>query len=146
MTLSLTLIPAAVGSLSGLHTAIWGMYKDSAHEGFGPIRFARSILIGAMSAVIIQTLLLLDLSQPGQLVLLFGLAYGFLVWMAGPVTALEWVMGRPVVTGAPAQGLFFAHLLWGLLVGLLFPRIHRPLQAGLHDVEPHGRLSPRRSR
>jgi hypothetical protein len=75
MTLTLMLIPFAVGSLSGLHTAIWGMYKDSAHEGFGPIRFARSILIGAMSAVIIQTLLVLNLEQPGQLVLLFGLAY-----------------------------------------------------------------------
>jgi hypothetical protein len=69
------LIPAAVGSLSGLHTAIWGMYKDSAHEGFGPIRFARSILIGGTSAIIMQTLLAFDLARPGQLVLLFGLAY-----------------------------------------------------------------------
>jgi hypothetical protein len=72
---TITLVPAVVGSLSGLHTAIWGMYKDSAHEGFGPIRFARSILIGAMSAILIQTMLLLNLSQPGQLVLLFGLSY-----------------------------------------------------------------------
>lgn len=71
---------------------------------------------------------------------LFGLAYGFLVWMAGPVTALEWVMGKPVILGQPAQGLFAAYLLWGLLVGLLFPRIHRPLQAGLDDVEPRGRM------
>jgi hypothetical protein len=64
-----------VGTLSGLHTAIWGMYKDSAHEGFGPMRFARSILIGALSATIIQSLLALDLMNPAQLVLLFGLAY-----------------------------------------------------------------------
>jgi hypothetical protein len=70
-----TVVPAAVGCLSGLHTAIWGMYKDSAHEGFGPVRFARSILIGAASAILLQTLLALDLAQPGQLVLLFGLAY-----------------------------------------------------------------------
>ncbi len=72
---------------------------------------------------------------------LFGLAYGFLCWMAGPVTALEWIMGRPVITGSAAQGLFFAYLLWGLLVGLLFPRIHRPLQADLDDVELRGRAS-----
>lgn len=75
---------------------------------------------------------------------LFGLAYGFLCWMAGPVTALEWALGRPVIAGPPAQGLFFAYLLWGLLVGLLFPRIHQPLQAGLDDVESRGPLSSRR--
>ena len=71
----MTAIALAVGLSSGLHTAIWGMYKDSAHEGFGPIRFARSILIGALSAAVIETLLGLDLTRPGQLVLLFGLAY-----------------------------------------------------------------------
>jgi hypothetical protein len=70
-----TLIAAIVGSLSGLHTAIWGMYKDSAHEGFSPTRFARSILVGAAAAMLIQSLLALDLSHAGQLVLLFGLAY-----------------------------------------------------------------------
>ena len=69
------LTAAVVGTLSGLHTAIWGMYKDSAHEGFGPIRFARSILIGAAAAVFLETLLALDLDRAGMLVLLFGLAY-----------------------------------------------------------------------
>jgi hypothetical protein len=70
------ILPAAViGSLSGLHTAIWGMYKDSAHEGFGPIRFLRSILIGAVAATMIQSVLSLDLTNPGMLLLLFGLSY-----------------------------------------------------------------------
>lgn len=72
---------------------------------------------------------------------LFGLSFGFLVWMAGPVTALEWLMGRPVIAGAPAQGLFAAYLLWGLCLGLLFPHVHRRLQAGLDDIQPRGRLS-----
>ena len=56
--------------------------------------------------------------------------------MAGPVTLLEWLLGRPVITGPPAQGLFAAYLVWGLTVGLLFPYIHRPLHSGLDDVAP----------
>lgn len=68
-------IAAVVGALSGLHVAIWGMYKDSAHEGFSKRKFARSIIIGAACACCIQSLLLLDLGRPGMLLLLFGLAY-----------------------------------------------------------------------
>ena len=62
---------------------------------------------------------------------LFGLAYGFVGWMAGPVTLLQWVRNAPAILGAPAQGVFGAYLLWGLLVGLLFPLVHAPLQSGL---------------
>jgi len=75
---------------------------------------------------------------------MFGLSFGFLAWMAGPVTALEWITGRPVIVGAPAQGVFAAYLLWGLALGLLFPHVHRRLQADLDDIEPRGRLSLRR--
>lgn len=76
---------------------------------------------------------------------LFGLAFGFLGWAMGPVTALEWLSGVPVIVGEPAQGLFTAYLLWGLMLGLLFPRIHRLLQADLDDVERRIRL-PRPTR
>lgn len=76
MTAAFTLVAAGVvGALSGLHTAIWGMYKDSAHEGFGPMRFARSIVIGAACATLIESRVMLDLTRPAMFVLLFGLAY-----------------------------------------------------------------------
>ena len=73
---------------------------------------------------------------------LFGLAFGFLTWMTGPVTALEWLIGMPVLAGGPAQGLFDAYLLWGLAVGLLFPRVHGRLQADLDDVELRSGRAP----
>ena len=69
-----TLIAALVGILSGTHAAIWGMYKDAVHEGFAMNRFARSIIIGCISAVVLQAMLKVPM-QPGPLVLLFGLAY-----------------------------------------------------------------------
>lgn len=75
MTLS-TLAPALlVGLLSGTHAAIWGMYKDAIHEGFAPGRFARSVLVGAPCAALVQAALALPLPGAGALVVLFGLSY-----------------------------------------------------------------------
>ena len=56
---------------------------------------------------------------------LFGISYGFLLWAVGPVTLLGWVLRRPVATGAAAIGLFAGHLLFGLLLGVSFPWVHR---------------------
>jgi len=68
-------VAAAVGLLSGTHTAIWGMFKDSIHEGFTWPRFARSAMVGAAVAVAIQWSLSLELPSAPALVVLFGLAY-----------------------------------------------------------------------
>ena|SRR2546421_4461652 len=66
---------------------------------------------------------------------LFGISYGFLVWMVGPVTALQLIRGRPIATGAAAIGLLAAHLIFGLGLGLLFPWIHKLLQRRLGDLD-----------
>ena len=67
---------------------------------------------------------------------LFGASYGFLLWMLGPVAVLQWAVARPVAVGEAAQGLFGAHLLYGLVLGLLFPPVHRLLQRRLGDTMP----------
>jgi hypothetical protein len=68
-------IAALIGVLAGTHAAIWGMYKDSIHEGFKTKSFFRSIVLGGFAATAIQTVLRLPLPHPSSLVLLFGLAY-----------------------------------------------------------------------
>ena len=68
-------IATTVGALAGTHAAIWGMYKDSKHEGFGPARFARSIVVGALAALVIQLSTGLSLPTAAWLVTLWGLAY-----------------------------------------------------------------------
>jgi hypothetical protein len=75
ITLQSLATAAAVGALSGTDTAIWGMYKDSIHEGFSAPRFARSVVVGAVVAVIIQVSCALHLPSASAIVLLFGLAY-----------------------------------------------------------------------
>jgi hypothetical protein len=71
---------------------------------------------------------------------LFGISYGFLIWMIGPVTIVQWVLGRPVALGVAAMGILGSHLIYGLTLGLLFPWIHKLLQCKLEHVkEPTGR-------
>jgi Kef-type K+ transport system membrane component KefB len=65
---------------------------------------------------------------------LFGLAFGFVVWMLGPIPLLQWLPDEPILHGYPAAGLLLAQLLWGLTLGVVFPPIHRRLHAGM-DVQ-----------
>ncbi|HMC14465.1 MAG TPA: hypothetical protein VKI18_02465 [Albitalea sp.] len=67
---------------------------------------------------------------------LFGIAYGFLLWLVAAVPLLQWLAPKPVVVGLPAIGLFLGQLLWGLVLGLTFKYIHRPLQSGLDGQIP----------
>ena len=67
---------------------------------------------------------------------LLGMAYGFLLWMVVPVPLLQWLPPWPLMVGLPAAGLFLGQLLWGLALGIAFPYVHRPLQAGLEGRRP----------
>ena len=65
---------------------------------------------------------------------LFGLAFGFMLWMSAPVLILP-LVGRPVIAaGIPAAGFLGTFLVWGLLVGALFPFVHKPLHADLDGM------------
>ena len=64
---------------------------------------------------------------------LFGLAFGFVLWMLGPVPLLQWLPDQPILRGYPAAGLLLAQLLWGLALGLVFPPIHRHLHVSLES-------------
>src|SRR5687768_16949399 len=65
---------------------------------------------------------------------LFGISFGFLLWMLGPVTLWQTLTSRPVAIGTAAMGIFGAHLVYGLVLGLVFPRIHFMFQARLEDM------------
>ena len=64
---------------------------------------------------------------------LFGLAFGFVLWMLGPVPLLQWLPEQPILRGYPAAGLLLAQLLWGLSLGVVFPPIHRRLHVSLEN-------------
>jgi hypothetical protein len=62
---------------------------------------------------------------------LFGIGYGFLLWMLGPVTFWQFVTGRPLALGYAAMGLFGSQILYGLTLGIIYPRIHSLIQTKL---------------
>ena len=59
---------------------------------------------------------------------LFGISYGFLIWMIGPVMILQLITRQPAAIGTAALGLLGAHLVFGVTLGLLFPSVHKLLQ------------------
>ena len=75
---------------------------------------------------------------------LFGISYGFLLWMVGPVTVLQWIISRPVATGLAAMGMLGAQLVFGLMLGLLFPWVHCLLQRELSEVTTEERKETRK--
>jgi hypothetical protein len=64
---------------------------------------------------------------------LFGASFGFLVWLVSPISVWQLVTGRPVAVGTAAMGLFGAHVVYGIALGLIFPWVHFMLQSRLND-------------
>ena len=64
---------------------------------------------------------------------LFGMAFGFVLWMLGPVPLLQWLPDQPILRGYPAAGLLLAQLIWGLATGVVFPSVHRRLHVSVES-------------
>ena len=62
---------------------------------------------------------------------MFGMCFGFLLWTIGPVTLWQTITGRPIATGTAAMGIFGAQVFSGLVLGLVFPWVHRLFQGRL---------------
>lgn len=60
---------------------------------------------------------------------LFGIGYGFLLWMLGPASLLPWIVGHPPVVGRASQAFFASHIVYGLALGVLFPVAERLLRS-----------------
>ena len=73
--LARTSLALFVGALAGLHVATWGMYKDALYEGFSARKYARSVIVGALAAALLQLTLAFNLATGGGLLLLFALTY-----------------------------------------------------------------------
>lgn len=62
---------------------------------------------------------------------LFGMVFGFILWIAAPVAVLPLITHSVMAAGRPAVGFFVGFLVWGCVMGAVFPFVHRPLHASL---------------
>ena len=141
--------PLTVGALAGLVAALPAM---AVLDGFGWLEaLAHSIGGDAIGSLAVALGCAVVLTMAGTLYglafgrgandplggWLFGLAFGFLLWMLVPVALLQWLPvvenGRPVFIGRPVMGLLLGSLVWGAGLGAAFPVLHRRLRAGLDD-------------
>ena len=60
---------------------------------------------------------------------LFGCAFGFLLWMAAPIVVLPLLGTKTMAAGLAATGFLACFLVWGAVVGAVFPYVHQPLHA-----------------
>ena len=81
---------------------------------------------------------------------LFGMVFGFVLWMAAPVVVLPMISGNVMAAGPAATGFLASFLVWGAVTGALFPHIHRPLQMHMarrgkieHELGPTAAAAPR---
>ncbi len=69
-------IALAVGLAAGVHAAIWGMYKDSPHEGFTWSTWFRSPVLASAVALALTLFTPASPTGAGGIVVLFGVTYG----------------------------------------------------------------------
>ena len=64
-----------VGLLAGTHSATWGMYKDSPHEGFTWPKYVRSIVLAGLVALSLVAITGFEIARPADIVVLYGVTY-----------------------------------------------------------------------
>lgn len=132
--------PALCGAISG---ALAAAAASPVLYAFGSLRAAETVFgrDGAyVTLLIVATLTLAGFiygavfrraADDARAGWLLGMAHGFVVWVAAPITLLPLVGDHVMAAGRPATGFFAGFVLWGLLLGVLFPHIHKAISGEL---------------
>jgi hypothetical protein len=144
--------PMLAGAISGLIAAA---AAAPAFVGFGSFRAAADQVIGigapltgALSAAgfvaggVLYGLVFRRAANDAAGGWLFGLVFGFLLWMAAPVIVLPLMATQTMAAGRAAAGFLATFVIWGLVLGLVFPRVHRPLHRRMDGPNNSRRPGP----
>jgi uncharacterized membrane protein YagU involved in acid resistance len=102
------------------------------------LHYAIAILIGASFGVLFQR----DVRGHGSS-MGWGMAYGLLWWFVGPLTLLPLLLGKPidwsVARGGDLFGSLVGHVIYGLIVGLIYATLDRLWLGFFHESDPINR-------
>lgn len=133
--------PLLAGAVTGLIAAIPG---GAVLVAFGTFKVVADVIF-RLSAPLTAAILIISFLIAGALYgslfrraandhdgcWLFGLAFGFLLWIAAPVVVLPLLQQSAIAAGTAGIGFLASFLTWGLVLGVLLPFVHRPLRANL---------------
>ena len=126
--------PVAAGVLSGIVACVPALVVAAAGRGLAGVAEWAGFSVWAIragSAVFLVTAaalygrVFMRAANDRRGGWLFGISFGFLLWLIGPLTVAPLFGGEPIVVGPAAQTLFAAHIAFGLTLGVAFPRSHR---------------------
>jgi uncharacterized membrane protein YagU involved in acid resistance len=99
---------------------------------------AIAIVIGASFGVLFQR----DVRGHGSS-MGWGMAYGLLWWFVGPLTLLPLLLGKPIdwsaARGSELFGSLVGHVIYGLIVGLIYATLDRLWLGFFHESDPINR-------
>lgn len=102
------------------------------------LHFAIAVTIGATFGVLFQRQIRGFGSSLG-----WGAAYGLLWWFIGPLTLLPWLTRKPIDWSARHAGDLFGslvgHVIYGLIVGLMYAAVDRVWQRMFYESDPLNR-------
>lgn len=117
---------------------IAGLVDSSSREVGMALHFAIAVVIGASFGLLFQR----DIRGYGSS-MGWGLAYGLLWWFLGPLTLLPLLQGKPLdwsaAQGSALFGSLVGHVIYGLLVGLIYAVADRLWVRFFHDADPINR-------
>lgn len=148
------LIIGGLGGLLGSWVFVWGLVGSDFYSVVAGIVRADSPAVGRLLHYLIGVtigcsfgLLFDDEEQDAGSGLIYGINYGLLWWLIGPMILLPWLLGqdaRPYWTVATIQRFvpsFVGHILYGALVGWFYGLVNQLWRVLFIDSDPLNRTT-----
>lgn len=108
----------------GMYPLVAGLVRSDSPDVGKALHFAISVIIGASYGALFRR----DIRGAGSSVA-WGVGYGFIWWILGPLTIMPWWLGQgiqwSVAAGQKAFPSLIGHLIYGILLGLVYSVVDR---------------------
>ena len=108
----------------GVYPLVAGLVKSDSHEVGQMVHFVISVIIGASYGALFRR----DIRGTGSGIA-WGLSYGMIWWVLGPLTIMPWWLGQGIqwslASGQSAFPSLVGHVIYGILLGVVYSLVDR---------------------